>query len=580
MSTDTNIGLMSDAVADFRRARTRAKLEQIQAWLTGESAVLLDYEHVRKSVRALGQFDRGVQDIPISSIVGSVGRYTDFTRMFLPRQKDDVTRWARVKVAMTDMVGLPPIEVYKIDQVYFVLDGNHRISVARELGATHIQGYVTEVMTDVPLTPDIQPDDLILKAEYADFIFRTQIHQHQPEADLSVSVPGQYQKLKEHISVHRYYMGLELEREISQEEAVTHWFEEVYIPVIRIIRELGVLASFPGRTEADLYVWLMEYRAALAEQTGIEASMTPVVQDLVKRYSPTQHNKLERVGRRLLNVVTPKVLVDGPEPGMLQQRTKSRLQKVLFADILMAIDGSERGWRALSWLTEFAKLENTKLHGLHITRNQSGTKKQRVERVRAEFNQRLGDAGVKGDFAVVSGDVASLIVDRARWMDLVAISLSHPYESDPRSRGESGLRSIIRRNPTPVLAIPDIDFHLNRLLIAYDDSPKAREALFVATYLAGTCQTCLDVVAVAPALHLADEALRYAITYAEDHHVTAAFLREEGPAGTGILRVAEERGADMVIMGGYGFGPVAELALGSAVDEVLQSRSLPVLVCQ
>ena len=74
---------------------------------------------------------------------------------------------ATVKLAMTDLAGLPPIEVYQIDQAYFVIDGNHRVSVARQLGATHIQAYVTEVQTAVPLSPDVQPDDRFLSSEDA-----------------------------------------------------------------------------------------------------------------------------------------------------------------------------------------------------------------------------------------------------------------------------------------------------------------------------------------------------------------------------------------------------------------------------
>jgi hypothetical protein len=83
--------------------------------------------------------------------VGSVGRYDDFTRSFLPRRDSDAGRWARVKAATLDLTGLPPIEVYQIGQAYFVLDGNHRVSVARQLGAPTIQAYVTEVPDQSPL---------------------------------------------------------------------------------------------------------------------------------------------------------------------------------------------------------------------------------------------------------------------------------------------------------------------------------------------------------------------------------------------------------------------------------------------
>ena len=191
MSADET-GLVG-AIEDFRRARFRAKVEQVLARLTGESADLLEYDEVRKKLRASGQVSRGLQDIPIENIVGSVGRYADFTRSFLPRQDEDERRWAGVKMAMEGLTGVPAIEVYKIGDAYFVLDGNHRVSVARRGGATHIQAHVIEIETRVPLSPDVKPDDLVLKSEYVEFLEQTRLDRVRPDADLSVSVPGQYQ---------------------------------------------------------------------------------------------------------------------------------------------------------------------------------------------------------------------------------------------------------------------------------------------------------------------------------------------------------------------------------------------------
>src|SRR5262249_54752575 len=162
--------------------------------------------------------------IPVNAIVGSVGRYTDFTRSFLPRNESDQTRWARVKLAIDDPggTGVPPIDVYKVGEAYFVLDGNHRVSVARQEGVEYIQAHVIEVKTDFSLTPDIQPDDLIIKAEYAEFLAKTDFATLRSGVDLSVSVPGQYEVLLEHIEVHRYFMGIDFKREISFSEAVCH----------------------------------------------------------------------------------------------------------------------------------------------------------------------------------------------------------------------------------------------------------------------------------------------------------------------------------------------------------------------
>jgi hypothetical protein len=281
---------------DFRRARSRATLEEIIARLTGRSAELLCYADVRQNLTATAPASRRLQDIPIDAIVGSVGRCTDFTRSFLPLKDSDRARWANVELAMSDLRGLPPIEVYQIDQVYFVVDGNHRVSIARQFGAAYIQAYVTEVRTKLSLSRDDQPDDLIVKAEYAEFLQRTHLDELRPDGDLGMSVPGQYGELEEHIAAHRYLMEVEEEREIPYELALTDWYDTVYLPVVQIIREKDILRDFPDRTETDLYVWIAKHRAELAQEHGEEVRPEAAAADLVEKISP----RLKRVFARAI----------------------------------------------------------------------------------------------------------------------------------------------------------------------------------------------------------------------------------------------------------------------------------------
>lgn len=375
---------LSSAVQDFRRARRRASTEQIMARLTGKSADLLSYEDVRRKLKAKGATVRGLKDIPLDAIVGSVGRYADFTRSFLPRQDSDQERWARVKVKVTDLGGLPPIEVYQIGDAYFVRDGNHRVSVARQVDATHIQAYVTEVRTKVPLSPDTQPDDLILKAEYTDFLERTHLDELRPEADLSVTTPGQYQVLEEHIEVHRYFMGLEQEREIPYEEAVGHWYDEVYWPVVQVIRERGILRDFPGRTETDLYLWFSEHRAELQQELGWEIGPEPAAADLAAQFSLRPQRVVARVTEKLLDAVTPDELEAGPPPGQWRkERLAARHDDRLFADILVAVNGEETGWHTLDQTLEVARREGGRLHGLHVVPSETQKNSEAAQAVQA-----------------------------------------------------------------------------------------------------------------------------------------------------------------------------------------------------
>src|SRR5512137_2816390 len=121
---------LQSALNDFNEARLQASLQEALARLTGRSNELLSYDEVAQKLKLNVRSERGVFDIPLDAIVGSVGRYSDFTRSFLPLKtsSQERVRWARVKASMDDPSGSgwPPIDVYKVGQVYFVLDGNHR----------------------------------------------------------------------------------------------------------------------------------------------------------------------------------------------------------------------------------------------------------------------------------------------------------------------------------------------------------------------------------------------------------------------------------------------------------------------
>src|SRR3970040_904616 len=193
------------AIHDFQAARQRAAIQEILARIIGKSTELLSYEEVAEKLKLRGRTERGLQHIPIDAIVGSVGRYTDFTRTFLPRRAGDRERWANVKATfLEDGAGLPTIEVYKVGEAYFVIDGNHRVSIAKQEKLPFIEARVIEVRTDVPLTPDVQPDDLIIKAEYAEFLETTRIMDLRPNVDLSVTIPGQYDNLMSEICMQKF----------------------------------------------------------------------------------------------------------------------------------------------------------------------------------------------------------------------------------------------------------------------------------------------------------------------------------------------------------------------------------------
>ncbi|MEN8171568.1 MAG: universal stress protein [Chloroflexota bacterium] len=565
------------AIQDFHNARRKADLREIFARITGKSTELLSYEAVRRGLRAVEESKQELREIPLDAIVGSVGRYTDFSRDFLPLSDSDKERWAQVMAKTKGLSGLPPIEAYKISEVYFVLEGNHRVSVARQLGASHIEAFITEVRTRIPLTADTNPSDLILKAEYLDFLDRTDISHLCPATDLILTNPGQYPILEEHISVHRYYMGIEEDQPISYKRAAANWYNIVYCPIVDIIRERGILRHFPGRTETDLYLWLSKHKGELEETLGWSLTTEAAAIDLEAKSSQF----FSRLGSKIIDIVIPDALESGPPVGEWRAEQKSvQRDNYLFGNILVTITGKEKDWQSLEQATIIALREDARIHGLHIIPESGDQDDEKLDILKQEFLQRCGDAGVEGTLAVEEGAVARKVCDRAKWTDLIVSSLSHPPADHPMARFSSGFRIMVRRCPRPVLAVPEQATALRRALLAYDNSPKAQEALYVAAYLAEKWGIPLRVVTSTWEKQDPVKIQAKAEKYLKKHGIQADYVTKDGPIAESILETASEHESDFVIMGGYGSSPIREVVFGSVVDEILRATKLPVLICR
>ncbi len=582
MYNDPQVVHFESALDDFHQARRRASLQAVLARLRGKSIAMLSYDEVRARLGGIEEPIRELKDIPLDAIIGTVSRYADFSRTLLPLRSTDSSRWARVRVANDKMEGLPPIEVYQIGDAYFILDGHHRASVAREMGSKHIQAYVRQVRTRVPLSPTDQVEDVILKAEYTAFLEKTRLDESRPEADLHVTVPGEYDTLLEHISVHRYYMGIEENREVPFTEAATHWFDTVYRPVARIIHQRNLLKDFPRRTEADLYIWIMEHRAALEDELGWRVNPDTALQDLSSRSTRNFRLALSRVLRKLVDTITPEEIEPSPPPGAWRRQREEDLGETgLFRNVMVALPGDETGWQALDLALSIAEREKSLLGGLYVTQpNKDGESNEHLDHLRQTFETRCRERGVDGRLAVESGNVTRLIFDRSFWADLLVMRLLYPPPLQAFRRLRSGLRSLIRLSTVPLLVCPPgapADFR--SAVLAYGGGPRSDEALFVATYLASCWHLDLTVVAVDRSRSGDDTLLSRAWHYLETHNVSEVHYKfKKGDPARNILQVAE--GSELIIMGGYESGLLREILFGSTVDRVLWSAKCAVLICR
>jgi nucleotide-binding universal stress UspA family protein len=563
-------GRYSSAVQDFKRARSRASLQQALSRLGGNKRNrLLSFDQVRRLVGEEGWMPRGLQDIPINAIVGSVGRYEDFNREFLPRQEAQLGRWAQIRM-LIEHQGVPPIEVYKIGDVYFVQDGHHRVSVARETGATHIEAYVTEIPTRAPLSPRDDIEDVILKAELAQFLKDTRLGELRPDVDFRVTLAGRIRELRDHIAVHRYFMGLEQAREVPFEEAVLHWVDEVYVPAVTVIRNLSLLRDFPDRTEADMYLWLMKHRAELAKDLGWELGTEEAAAHL--------WNRLERLPRRFVDRVR-RTLARKPVP------TEWRLDRGeleegdnLFPRILVPLSGEDASWTALDQAIVVAKHERSELRGMHVLTPGENPNDPKIKALSTEFDRRIAAADLPGRMVTESGGINQTVLERSHWSDLVVLHLKYPPGDSALKRLMSGLRNFIQRSPRPVLVVPKFS-EMKHVLLAYDGSGRADEAMYLAAHL--NCAWGVQVTVLTSSEKSLTESLRQrkARSYLTSQDVNANYVQARGAAGPAIVETALNQGCDFVLMGGYGQGALLEVMIGSTVDHVLREFPGPVWIC-
>ena len=269
---------------DFDSAKYNAFKEELRGFLLRKSRRLLPFERVKDKLEIWFARDIGIQAVPIENIVGSEGRYQSFTRHFLPLQEDLRNRWKKVDQARCSKKELPPVELYKVGNAYFVKDGHHRVSVARTKGSKYIEAQIYEYECDVPLGKDTDLDKLAIQETYHQFLKETQLRKNYPQANLQLTLLGGYPILMEHIQVHKSYIEQTKNKNIPINEASCSWYENVYLPLAKIIKENRIMIQFSHRTETDFYLWIIENRRKLRNELCESEEVGNLVENYSRKY--------------------------------------------------------------------------------------------------------------------------------------------------------------------------------------------------------------------------------------------------------------------------------------------------------
>ncbi|MCX7025389.1 MAG: transcriptional regulator [Spirochaetes bacterium] len=277
----------AQADGDFSRARIKETLSSIQTFLNPDRTRLLSLNDVRTIVKPKGETYRGMQVVQIDRIVGSEGRYRDFNTAFLPKAEHMRPRWVKVDVAHYRDIILPPIQLYEIGGAYFVRDGNHRVSVAKLQGVESIDAEVISLDSEISLHSGMTLDELkhaVVAFEKKQFYEQTSFGTITGDENLDFSDPGQYDVIVNHVLVHKYYINQDSSTEIALEEAIGSWYLHVYSPIVSIIAVEHIGWRFPGRTQSDLYVFIVKHWHFLKKKYGLGYPLKEAVLDFTLKY--------------------------------------------------------------------------------------------------------------------------------------------------------------------------------------------------------------------------------------------------------------------------------------------------------
>jgi len=274
-------------------------MERLVGKVRGRESVLLPFDAIRRNLRQQSPLYRGLREVPLDQIIGSVGRYSEMTREFLPLNDSLRDRWVKMaELAQTE--GWQPIDLYQVGNAYFVRDGNHRVSAARQLKFPTIEAHVWEYPDDIEIGPKDSLDEVLNRFREREFLEKTGLRYTHPDYNIRFTAGGRYPELQAQIEELRQKLQLIDEREVTYQEAADLWYEMVYLPTVEVIRESGLLRSFPGRTEADLFAWMSLHRDRLREEYGDFDSLSELALRLMATYREKPAARMTRRVRRLL----------------------------------------------------------------------------------------------------------------------------------------------------------------------------------------------------------------------------------------------------------------------------------------
>jgi hypothetical protein len=277
----------------FGRARRRSTYRRLARVVrrSPRRDELLPLDEVTRRLRPIGRRYVGMRAIPVSNVVGTDSRGSDFDRRFHPRRRDIGDRWRSVEDAFPEG-DFPPIVVYQVGEAYFVIDGHHRVAIARQRGMETIDAEVTELKADWHLPANADIVEVIHVEQRRIFMEESGLAQARPHTEVRAGRLAAYIELLENVQVHGYHLMLDAGRALDAAEIAADWHDTVYRPAVDAIHAEGLTESFPDQTDGELFLTVYQRRRHLFPDCGC-----PPLQETASRMA-AESRKRRRVRRR------------------------------------------------------------------------------------------------------------------------------------------------------------------------------------------------------------------------------------------------------------------------------------------
>jgi DNA-binding Lrp family transcriptional regulator len=271
------------AITFLKSIRIKLRNKLLNAWHgRTRDQFVKSFKEEQQQEEAFDHKDRGVCSVAVKQIVGSVGRYHDFDSKFRLMQHMPSERLQGIKQAMKTGKRLPPVKLYQIKDEFYVLDGNHRIAAAKEIGRHEVDAKIVEFI------PSKDTLENIIYREKSEFYEATRL---QDAIDLTEI--GQYAHLIKQISRHQEFLEHETQKPVSFESAAQDWYKTIYRPLNDIIEQGRLIKAFPGRTTADLYTYISIHQWDNRRTRNYGSTIDHIISDNMEEFRAKMSNRKE-----------------------------------------------------------------------------------------------------------------------------------------------------------------------------------------------------------------------------------------------------------------------------------------------